>query len=131
MAEALGIIGGVVGIAGFAVQITETAIKVKKLTTEIKNAPGGLESLTDEIAMTADLIGNTCNPQNNMSVSNVFVTQTSQACQAILRELEAVSKSLEASLTKSRFRGSSKVTLEKTTISDMTERLERAKSSFC
>lgn len=53
MAEAFGIAAGVVGVAGFTIQLIESAIKLRELYNKVKNAPESLERIVFDIETTS------------------------------------------------------------------------------
>lgn len=49
MAEAFGVAAGVVGVAGFAVQLIESTIKLRELYKKTKDAPAALDRIIREV----------------------------------------------------------------------------------
>lgn len=56
MAELLGAISGIVGIAGLAVQIVDNTKKLREFCSKLKHANAHMEDLLDELDLLATLI---------------------------------------------------------------------------
>ena len=53
---ALGVTGSVVGVAGFALQLAETIVRLKSFCDNVKNAPTRLQEVVDRIEVTSNIL---------------------------------------------------------------------------
>lgn len=122
MAEALGVAASVAGIAGVAVQITETVIKLRRLYSNIKNGPSEIASLVDDIAVT----GSTLSYMNSRHAATGSppidlgsFDQCHQRCKSALGDLNEIVQLLEQRTRRGRIAGSLEIFLRKDTIATL------------
>ena len=130
MAEVLGIVAGFAGIAGLAIQITETVQKLKSFVTKTGAAHRQLEDLLDELDLLATLIS-----QSDQSEFFTDVDNRSRAplycCEKAARNISSVLNNVQTIFEGHEMRGvraSLRLVLKEKQIEESLRKLERAKS---
>lgn len=134
MAEAVvGVVASGVSLASFALQLLDTAVRLRRLWSDIKDAPEEVIYLLTEIEVLARILGtikevHTPAPGNDMY--DAVFHQCLSLCEQSARAMERLARDLEKLITQKRTMGAFKVVLRKDIVADHRSRLERAKTSL-
>jgi hypothetical protein len=136
MAEAVAVVGIIargVSLASFALQLLESAVKLRRLWTDIKDAPEEVIDLLSEIEVLARILGTIKDvhvPMPGNTTFDAVFNQCYTLCEQGARNLERLAKDLEKLITQKRSMGAFRVVLKKDVVADHRSRLERAKTSL-
>ena len=133
MAEIIGIVASGVGLAAFAGQTLDGALKVQRLWNAVKNAPQDVADLVDEVVSTASLLSDI--EARVIQMPSIARLQTPlekcfAQCKKIAESLESIALSLETSLRRKQAMGQIRVALKRETIASHKLRLESAKTTL-
>ena len=147
MAEVLGVAAGAIGLAGFALQVVDSANKLRNFCSSVKNIPKDLSILLEEITAFSNLVADLANDEqrNFQSPSLVSapveqqqrpdwqaaVIQAIDFCREAAVQLEHVLKDLHYGVQKKgvcQAMATVKVILREKQVMQGVQRLERAKS---
>jgi hypothetical protein len=103
MAEAFAVVSGSVSLASFALQLIDSAIKLRNLWSDVKGAPEEVSNLVHEIEIFGRVFGtikavHTPMP-SNATFEEIF-SQCCSLCEQGARDLESVAKDLETLIRK-------------------------------
>jgi hypothetical protein len=133
MAEALALVSSGVGLASLAVQLVDSAIKLRCLWTDVKDAPEEVINLVHEIEVLGRLLGTIkavhASVPGNAMFDAIF-DQCCTLCEQGARNLESVARDLETLIKQKRTMGALRVVLKKDVVAEHRSRLERAKTSL-
>ena len=132
MAEALGAVSGAFGIASFAFQIGESALKFKRLWSSIKDAPKEVTKLVDEVSTFAAVLSDFSSAYAHaiQFIASPSGKECYHCCEALTSELDNILRELEMGLKKGKYRGGIKTVLYKDKISSVRSALHEAKTSL-
>jgi hypothetical protein len=133
MAEVFAVVASGVGIASFAVQLLDSAVKLRRLWTDVKDAPAEVVDLVSEIEVLSRVLG-TIKPihpptPGNATFDAVF-NQCYSICEQGARNLERIARDLEMLIKRKKTMGALRIVLKKDIVADHRSRLERAKTSL-
>jgi hypothetical protein len=130
MAEAIGVVSGIVGLAAFSLELSKSVVKLKDFAKDVRNAPKEVADLLIELENLANILellakqGSTHPPQDEILNASL------QFCQAALQQMSSMTNQLEVEIRSKRRRTSLKVALKAETITKLLDRLERSKSNL-
>lgn len=96
MAEVFGVATSAIGIAGFAVQIAETALKLKHLWCFIKDAPEDIQAMIEEVELSFNEVLSEIQTQTTMQRIPTMDTKISESC---IERCARASRNLTSALT--------------------------------
>ena len=129
MAETLAVVASGVGVASFALQLIDCAVKLRRLWADIKDAPEDVINLIDEI-QTLSRVLEVINATRTPMIGNAMFEQCYVFCERGVRNLESVAKDLEKLVRQRKPSGVLRVVLKKDIIAKHRSQLERAKTSL-
>jgi len=124
MAE-LGIVAGGIGIASFTIQIVDSAIKLKELCGQIRDAPEEIQNLIEELEALSLVLVDVGNSDNEVVLSNP-VKICLELCARHADALSMIVKELGHEIKKRKLFGGLRTVLKKGLIDRLRERLIRA-----
>lgn len=100
MAEILGVVTGVVGVAGFAIQIVDTVQKLKYFASKLKHANAQLDDLLDELDLLATVIAQSDYTEEPSSTSGPGATSQTplHCCEKAAQNIAAVANNIQKGL---------------------------------
>lgn len=125
MAELLGVVSGGAGLISLAIQLGDSALKLKRFYDNVRKAPQELEDLIFEI----QTLG--------ISLSEIDRTQHGQpglppdvmtGCRKWTQQIKEVADEMEKSIQKRRLLGAAKMALSRGRLNELCTKLERAKT---
>lgn len=127
MAEILGVVAGVVGIAGFAGQIAGGAIKLRELHRIAKGADQELDALYNDIALFATVLEQAeCQAARSPVPVPPSLNQCHLSCTTLIAKLDFLVQDLEESLGKRRYSGEVKFAFKRNDVRELRDALTRA-----
>ncbi|RDW65566.1 hypothetical protein BP5796_10258 [Coleophoma crateriformis] len=133
MAEVVATVASVLGIAGFAVQIAQTALRMKTLLDAIKDAPKDIKAMVDEMEVFSQVLSEiqiqTVAQRVPVVDSNV-VERCTRACKQATENLSAALYILEKGIRKSSIFGGLKMKLKEGSLNGMRRQLDGATRSL-
>lgn len=129
MAEVFGVAAGAVGVASLSIQLAESLQKVKSFYASVKNAPLQVAELIEEIEIMQDILSDLEGNSEAVAASSNMKRCIKVARRATI-SFATFSKELQASVKKSKYRGSARFALSREDIKQMLNQLERTKSSL-
>ncbi|KAI7202349.1 hypothetical protein KC316_g1855 [Hortaea werneckii] len=119
---------GVVGIAGFGIQLAESVVKLKRFCSEVKGARRKLEGLTQELEV-LDAVTKTL-PQNQAGTSGICnaLEPSFSLCNSASGELARMIDGLLEKTKRTKLTGSLKTVVFDQEIGELVGKIERTKS---
>ena len=133
MAEPLSVVASGMGVAAFALQLAQSVTKIKKFCADVKNAPGELQEILDQIENISTIMARlgreeTHSPSSSM---NEDILQGSlQICQKAVDRISALASDLQDEMKSRRLRTSVRTVLKQDTIEKMLAKLDRSKTDL-
>nr|POE63215.1 hypothetical protein CFP56_04118 [Quercus suber] len=131
MAELLGIIAGGAGLASLALQLGESAQRLRRLQKSFLDAPAILDDIAFELdtfsLMLQDLERNR---QYHDSVDYRIVERCVRTCERSTGQIQSVASKLETTMRKSITRGRAHTAFELAHIDRLCNELDRSKTSL-
>jgi hypothetical protein len=114
MAEAIGIVSGVVGISSFAIQLAQYVVKLNPFCGNVKQAPRRLLRLIEEIEIMGELMGllplEDTSDHDGATSTTGRVERVVRRCRMLyedaLRELASITAAFHASMERKKIRDS-------------------------
>ena len=139
MAEVLGVSAGVVGLAGFTLQILDSTAKLRHFCSSSKEAPENLSLLLEEVALFSDLVSELADEEQRLSIVSqgphsaqpAAVKRATAFCQRAASHTILVLASFQNVLQKKGTRqalAKIRFALNEKQVTQSLEQLERAKS---
>lgn len=131
MAELLGIVAGGAGLASLAVQLGESGFKIKRLYNSYQEAPKRLKDLSEDLenfSLTIRILER--DRQQSTDVDRGIVDQCVRSCSRASAQVYAAVNRFEIAIKKSNIKGRVLTALGQTSIIQLCDDLERAKTSL-
>ena len=132
MAEvALGVTGSVVGVAGFALQLAETVVKLKSFCDNVKDAPTRLQELVDRIEVTSNILTKLVTEKpGEIDVDWEAFEGSLALCKQAVERITAATANLQRRMGPKRLLTSVKYVLKAGEIEDLLRDLDRGKGDL-
>ena len=133
MAEVLGVAASGVGVASFALQLVNSATRLRCLWADVKDAPKEVLDLVREIEVLGRLLGTIKTihrPIPDAAIFKAIIDQCYSLCEESAQNLQKVAHELEMLIKQKRTLGSLRIVLKKDIVAKLTSQLERSKSSL-
>lgn len=136
MAELVGFISSVLGIAAVATCLVETVLKIQALCREVKNAPKELTLVVNEIHHSGTIlkaVAESYAAQSNISrvhMRSGLLKESMSLCQNALTSISSLATELQDNVTRRRRRSGFQIVLKQKVMRDMLERLHRSKTDL-
>ncbi|KAK5111287.1 hypothetical protein LTR85_012182 [Meristemomyces frigidus] len=132
MAEILGVVGSVVGVASFALELAESIKKLKDFCVRVANAPKTLQRTIKENEVLSNLLNQLSGTLGSAagSTGNRSLQGCVDLCRVGVERIVAVTGDLDTKMNDKRRRTSIKFASCKDDLRDMMQELEQGKSSL-
>ncbi|KAH9836413.1 hypothetical protein Tdes44962_MAKER08483 [Teratosphaeria destructans] len=131
MAEAFGVAAGVVGVAGFAIQLAESVVKLKDFCSRVKGAPEELDEIVNGLQQSSNLLDRIANQQSSFAaVDRSLVDHSLTICSGAIKRIKAEADRLDADMRHRRLRASVKLALKEKEMDRLLLKLDRAKADL-
>ncbi|KAF2158925.1 hypothetical protein M409DRAFT_30630 [Zasmidium cellare ATCC 36951] len=131
MAEVFGAVASGAGLLSLAIQLADSAVKLKKFYDEVERAPKRLQSLAREINLFSNILRNLedVRLQHGVSDSDVL-TQCIEMCEDRTREIVSATRKIENMHQRSQLRGRIYAAVKMSEVIDLCNDMERSKNSL-
>ena len=131
MAELLGVVAGGAGLASLAFQLGESSIKIKRLYNLYQDAPKLLKDILEDLETFALVLHNLEKDRlQHDGADGVVVDRCVRTCDRAVAQIDAAVSKFELAMQKSNIKGRVRTALGQTSIGQLCDELERAKSSL-
>ncbi|KAI9754871.1 MAG: hypothetical protein M1815_005370 [Lichina confinis] len=127
------VVAGGVGIASFAIQLTDQIIKFKRFWDCVKEAPEDVAFIIEDIetlAMVLTGIGDQSKADPLLAIDKASADRCILSCQAAMKQLSTAVNHLDKSISKHKWLGATKAALKKDVLAKLMARVERAKAKL-
>jgi hypothetical protein len=132
MAEIVGVVASGAGLASLAIQLSSSALKLKRFRNNVRNAPKALHDIIHEIE-THSLLFKMIErdpPHTKSNLDPAIMSRCLEMCQEATSRIEETASTLERRLESGSISASIKTALKERELQDMFGRLERAKTTL-
>lgn len=119
---------GIVGIAGFGIQLAESVVKLKRFCSEVKGARRKLEGLTQDLRILVDLIDLISRRHAGSPELCAALEPSLSSCNSATRELAILIDGLLEKARRKKLMGSVKAVMLDQRIRDLSDKVEQTKS---
>ncbi|KAK4550372.1 hypothetical protein LTR36_003339 [Oleoguttula mirabilis] len=131
MAEVVvGAVASAVGIAGFALQLTETVVKLKEFCSKVQNAPSELQECLEYMDYTTRILDRIAAPQSSAGLDHTLLQESVKQCRRAQGRITSITDDLQAAMRSRKLRTSLKLVLKEAEMSCLLRRLDQARADL-
>jgi hypothetical protein len=135
MAEVLGAVGSIVGVAAFAQQLAQSVYKIKRFCDNVRNAPSELQDTLEHIANMVALLENlgqeaALDHEASHLPAGAILKQCLELCRRAAERINSIANDLQNELQTRKRRAAIHIVIRQDAMDKLLTRLDRSKSDL-